>query len=97
MRYMSTIYVSDVMDQVALTVEVQAWEGGFGAPETVYRETLVWPGIGETVPPQWLARVLFLAAEAMTTPPNGSGIGGAAMGGPHTLSGRGDRLEDVLG
>jgi len=90
MRYMATIYVSDVMDQVALTVEIQGWPSQFGAPEDVLRATYVWPGVGEADPVGWLSRALFLAAEGMSKAPEEGSSGASPMGGPHTLSGSGD-------
>jgi len=97
MRYMASIYVSDVMDQVALTVEVQGWSEQYGPPEVVYQKTLVWPGIGEDDPCQWAARALTEAASTMSAASSGSSAGGRPMGGPHTLSGRGDTRQDVMG
>jgi len=90
MRYMATIYVSDVMESVALTVEVQEWAEQYGAPETSLRATYVWPGVGAGSPREWLGMALFLASEQLTTPDPKGGPGAAAMGGPHTLSGSGD-------
>lgn len=58
MRYMATIYISDVLDQVAATVAVQGWEGQFGPPEDVYTTTVVWPGIGEDDTLRWLITAL---------------------------------------
>jgi len=84
---MATLYVSDVLEQIALTVEVQGWEQQFGPPETVCQRTLVWDGVGEIRPEEWLARVLFLAAEELTTPAESRVSAGAAMGGAHTISG----------
>ena len=54
MRYMATIYVSDVLDQVALTLEIQGWAEQWGPPEEMARHTLVFPGIGESDPAGWL-------------------------------------------
>lgn len=97
MRYMASIYVSDVMDQVALTLEIQAWEGQFGPPETVCQKTLVWPGIGEGDAIEWVARALFLASSDLTTPRREGSRRGAAMGGPHTLSESRDNRPNVMG
>lgn len=87
MRYMATIYVSDIMDDVALTAEVQGWFSQFGAPEMMCQRTLVWPGIGENDPLEWLARALFMAAEELTKPAPGRGARALPMGDPHTISG----------
>lgn len=91
MRYMATIYVSDVMESVALTVEVQEWQEQFGAPETSLRATYVWPGVGAPSPQEWLCRALFLASEGMSNAPAEGSAGASQMGGPHTLSETGDR------
>jgi len=88
---MATIYVSDVMDQVALTVEVQEWATQFGAPETSLRATYVWPGVGAGSPREWLGMALFLASEEISKPARRRDAGRAAMGGPHTISETGDR------
>jgi hypothetical protein len=73
MRYMATIYVSDVMDQVALTVEVQGWSETFGPPDTVYQKTLAWPGVGETAPERWLSQALTRAALGISDAPSRKG------------------------
>jgi len=91
MRYMATIYVSDVMESVALTVEVQEWEQQFGPPETSVRATYVWPGVGADNAVEWLARALFLASESMSKAPSEGRDGAMPMGAPHTLSETGDR------
>jgi len=88
---MATIYVSDVMDQVAATLELQAWPDSFGPPETVYEHTGVWRGVGETGRQEWLQRALMLLLQDMSTAPEESRSGAAPMGGPHTISGSGDR------
>jgi len=90
MRYMASIYVSDVLDLVAATVELQGWTGQWGPPEIVYEKTFQFPGIGADVPHEWLARALFLMAEEMTKPVPKGWDGPGAMGGPHTISGSGD-------
>jgi len=90
MRYMATIYVSDVMESVALTVEVQEWSEQYGPPEATMRATYVWAGVGANDPLEWLARALFLAAEEVSKPAPGRVTTRAAVGGPHTLSGSGD-------
>lgn len=87
MRYMTTIYVSDVMDQVAMTVEVQSWEGQFGPPETALRATYVWPGVGADNPVEWLCRALFLASQEMSNAPSESRNGAPLSGGAHTITG----------
>ena len=91
MRYMSSIYISDVMDQVALTVELQAWSDQFGPPEVIYQKTLVWPGVGATEPTEWLGRALFLASQELTTPTPREGRGRCGKGVPNTISETGDR------
>lgn len=91
MRYMATIYLSDVMDQVAMTLEVQGWYSQFGPPEVMCQRTLVWPGIGESDPLEWTARALFLASQDITTPPSGRVTGALQMGDPHTISGIGQQ------
>jgi len=90
MRYMATIYISDVMDLVALTLELQAWQADYGPPELVGSHTFTWRGVGATEPNEWLARALFLAVEELTQPRSEGRNGAAPMGGPHTISGSGD-------
>lgn len=68
MRYMASIYASDVMDLVAVTLELQQWTESYGPPEVVYRVTFTYPGIGADTPSEWLGRALFLASESVTTP-----------------------------
>lgn len=91
MRYMASIYVSDVMDLIALTVEIQGWTEDYGPPELVYQKTLTYPGVGADLPHEWLARALFLASEEITTPTAKGGGGRCAMGGGYTISETGDR------
>lgn len=90
MRYMASIYISDVMDLVALTLEVNAWEADYGPPETVAQHTYTWAGVGSDDPVQWLQRALRLACDDLTPPPRRVTGGGAGIGGPHTISGSGD-------
>lgn len=92
MRYMSTIYISDVMESVALTLEVQGWERQWGPPETMLSKTFVWPGVGEGEPVQWLQRALMECLRQMKTSPGESHPGPVAIGGPHTISESSDRL-----
>jgi len=68
MRYMATIYVSDVMDVVAATIELQAWSADYGPPELAGQWTMVLPGIGENDAREWLGRALFEASLHVTTP-----------------------------
>jgi len=90
MRYMATIYVSDVMDQVALTVEVQEWANQFGAPETSLRATYVWPGVGAGSPSEWLGMALFLASEEISKAAREGSRAASPIGGHNTISGSGD-------
>lgn len=90
MRYMATIYVSDVMESVAMTVEVQGWAQQYGSPEDLLRATYVWEGVGADDPVEWLARALFLASEEMSKPARGRVNGRARDGGAYTISGSGD-------
>lgn len=90
MRYMATIYVSDVMESVAMTVEVQGWAQQFGAPEDLMRATYVWQGVGANTPVEWLSRALFLAAENMSNAPLEGRSGASPMGGAHIISGSSD-------
>jgi len=91
MRYMATIYVSDVMESVALTLELQGWAGQFGAPETMLTSTYVWPGIGDDDPRSWLARALMEASISLTTPRSEGRNAAAPMGGGYTISGSSHR------
>lgn len=92
MRYMATIYISDVMESVALTLEVQGWERQWGPPEQVLSKTFVWPGVGEGEPSVWLQRALRGCLASMKTTPGESLPGAAAIGGPYTISGSSDTL-----
>ena len=56
---MSSIYISDVMENVAATVEVQGWSEQFGGPDMVWQKTFVYAGIGEPDPERWLHRALI--------------------------------------
>lgn len=58
MRYMATIYMSDVMEQCAATVKVEGWELQYGPPEEVYATTVVWQGVGDDDPQTWLITAL---------------------------------------
>jgi len=89
MRYMATIYVSDVMDLVALTLELQGWREDYGPPDVLGTYTFTWKGVGETDPQEWVCRALFLASEEMSRPPREGSRGGPPLGGPHTLTGLG--------
>jgi len=97
MRYMATIYVSDVMDVVAATVEVQGWVEQWGPPETLWSTTVVLPGVGETDVPRWLARAFQALSQDMDNPAREGSRAGLPTGGPHTLSEAGDRDSDVMG
>jgi len=91
MRYMATIYISDVMESVAATLEVQGWTQQFGPPETVLVKTFVWPGVGESDARFWLQGALRRCIEDMRTGPAEGSAGPVVMGVPHTLSETGDR------
>lgn len=90
MRYMATIYLSDVMDQVAATLELQGWSELYGPPETLLVKTFVWPGFGDDEPSQWLQRFLHRMWQDIDAPPRVQPLGGVPMGGPHTISETGD-------
>jgi hypothetical protein len=90
MRYMASIYVSDVMDQIACTVEIQGWPEQYGPPDVVWQKTLIWPGIGDDDAVGWVKRALFLAYRDMSGPPDRVTSGGQPMGGPHIISETGD-------
>jgi len=90
MRYMATIYVSDVMDQVAATVEIQGWEAQYGPPETIYEKTVIWPGVGHDVPDLWLESALGCILSDLREPPESRRPGAPVIGGPHTISETGD-------
>lgn len=91
MRYMASIYVSDVMDQIAATIEVQGWEEQYGPPEVQYQDTIITPGYGDYDATRWLQRALEVLSSHMNATPSESMNGAAPMGGPHTISGSGDR------
>jgi len=90
MRYMATIYISDVMDQVAATLELQGWESHFGPPETVMTKTFVWPGVGESDAEFWLRGALRAVIQEMREPPESRRPGAPVIGGSHTISETGD-------
>lgn len=91
MRYMATVYVSDVMDQVAATIEIQGWERQYGPPETIYEKTYIWPGLGVDDASRWLVVALRGIAGEMSKAPEEGTSGAPPMGGPHTISETGDR------
>jgi len=95
MRYMATMYVSDVMEQIALTVEVQGWTEQYGPPETVCQHTMVWDGIGETDADEWLSKALEEALRQMRNGRPRAGRPAVRQGGAHTLSGLGDMHQDT--
>lgn len=90
MRYMATIYVSDVLDSVAGTIEVQGWEAQYGPPETVYEHTWVRQGYGELDVPRWLYRALIALIADMAPAPSEGMLEAGPDGGSHTLSETGD-------
>lgn len=94
MRYMATIYLSDVMDQVAATLEVQGWSRQYGPPETVYEKTFVWPGYGDNEPIQWLQRFLSSIVQDMTTAARVESGRPLRVGGIYTVSGSSDNPQD---
>jgi hypothetical protein len=91
MRYMASIYVSDVMDLVALTLELNAWEAQYGPPELIASQTFTWAGIGEDDPLEWLKRALTLACSDLTAHPRRDQGAPPGIGGTYTISGSGDR------
>jgi hypothetical protein len=97
MRYMATVYISDVMDVVASTVEIQGWTEQYGPPECVYSNTVVLPGVGETDPRRWLARALLRLHLDMAPPASEGSRRVGADGGLHTLSETGDSPEIMVG
>jgi len=90
MRYMATIYISDVMESVAMTLEVEGWSEQYGPPDTLGRATYVWRGVGEDDWRPWLGRALFLASEEVSKAPLEGRSGAEPMGGRHTISETGD-------
>lgn len=91
MRYMASIYFSDVMDLVACTVEILEWDETYGPPETVYQKTYQWPGVGLTGGPRWLERGLNDLVADMLTDRLRREETARGSGGLHTLSETGDR------
>lgn len=91
MRYMATVYVSDVMDQIAVTLEVMGWPEMYGAPETVYELTTAWPGLGVDNPQEWLLRALRGLCADMSKALQEGTWRALPMGGPDTISETGDR------
>lgn len=87
MRYMATIYVSDILTDVACTLEVQAWEDMYGAPETVLQHTFVWAGVGDDDAGQWLERGCRRLLRDLSNAPSESRNGAPLSGGTHTISG----------
>ena len=90
MRYLATIYLSDVLDQVAATLEVQGWSAQYGPPETVCEKTFVWPGYGDDDPVGWLQRFLSRMVEEMTTAARVEHRRPLRVGGVYTVSGSSD-------
>lgn len=86
MRYMATIYASDVMDQIAVTIEVQGWEDQFGAPERVYQDTLVRPGKGESDPLNWLWDVALMMSDGCSRAASGRDSRRLRLGDSQTIS-----------
>jgi len=90
MRYMASIYFSDVLDLVACTVEIHEWSEQYGPPEVVYQETHQWPGLGLTGGPRWLERALIELCADMRADRARREDAARGIGGPHTLSETGD-------
>lgn len=90
MRYMATIYISDVLDQVAATLEVQGWSAQYGPPETVCEKTFVWPGYGDDDPIGWLQRFLSRMVQDVTTAARVESRRPLRIGGVYTISDSGD-------
>jgi len=90
MRYMASIYFSDVLDIVACTVEIHEWSEQYGPPEIVYQHTHQWPGLGLTGGPRWLERALTELSADMLTARIRREDAGRGVGGSHTLSETGD-------
>lgn len=90
MRYMASIYFSDVMDLVAATVEIHEWSEQYGPPEVVYRMTHQWPGLGLTGGPRWLERALTELSADMLTDRLRREETARGSGGPYTISETGD-------
>lgn len=97
MRYMATLYISDVMDQVAGTIEIQGWERQYGPPETIYEHTWLRQGYGELEPSRWLYRALIACLADMAPPASEGTETGGPDGGTHTLSETGDKAQIVVG
>lgn len=94
---MATIYISDVLDQVAATLEVQGWSAQYGPPETVCEKTFVWPGYGDDDPVGWLQRFLSRMVESMTTAAGVEHRRPLRVGGLYTISETGDSPENLMG
>jgi len=94
MRYMATIYASDVMDQVAVTIEVQGWESQFGPPEVVYQTTLVRQGVGEADALNWLWDVALMMSRSCSEAADQRAGRRLHVGGSHTLSETGDKPQE---
>lgn len=94
---MATIYISDVLDQVAATLEVQGWSRHFGPPEPMLEKTFVWPGYGDDDPVGWLQRFLSRMVEDMTTAHKVETRGPLRVGGVYTISETGDTAPEVMG
>jgi hypothetical protein len=93
MRYMMSIYTSDVMDLVAATVEIHGWTEQVGPPDIVYAKTYTWPGLGESDPLKWattsLANLSHDMRKALSKGPDRA----LPMGGPHTIYESGDGVD----
>lgn len=94
---MASIYVSDVMDQVALTAEIQGWSEQGGPPDIQWQATYVWPGIGEDDALRWAERALKLMCQEIE---NGRSKGPRAaipMGGVYSISETTHSGENMMG
>lgn len=94
---MATIYVSDVLDQVAGTIEIQGWEHQYGPPETIYEHTWVRQGYGDLDVSRWLYRALIALIADMAPAPTEGFVRAGLDGGPHTISETGDTAQPVVG
>lgn len=97
MRYVAKIYVLDVMDQVAVSGYVYDSDPKTDPDHTPVEFTFTGTGKGLDDPVSWLVWHVYEALQAMTNPRHSGGIGGSWMGGPHTISGSGDKRSDVMG
>lgn len=91
MRYVSKIYVMDVLDHVVVSGYVRDAETLDIPQADPYEFTLQWPGYGEPEPHLWLARALTPTLDTWRHHQGRPGLGGLLAGGRHTISETGDR------